>query len=126
MQEGLCLGIDWGEARIGLATGDLASKVASPEGVAKNLKDLLMIIKKENPSILIVGNPMSLRGGQANKSFKDFLDKLKKEVGDLPIILIDERMSSAQADSLDKQNKRKGMRDSLAAMVILQSYFDGL
>jgi RNase H-fold protein (predicted Holliday junction resolvase) len=59
------------------------------------------------------------------KKFLDFLIDLKRRV-DIPVIEIDERLSSKAADALVGNKKTKAERDALAAMLILQSFFDSM
>lgn len=119
------LGIDWGAARIGLAMGDSEIGLATPFGVAANLEEVLNFIKTERIEHIVIGKPIKMSGSEENltSGFEKFFDKLKKQV-DLPIDLIDERLSSKAADALVGDKKTKAPRDAVAAMLILQSYFD--
>lgn len=120
------LGIDWGEKRIGLALGDAENKVATPFKLAKNISDLVKIIKEEKVDTLIIGLPRKMSGEDTiNPKFNSFLKILKEKILDLnlEIFLVDERLSSIQADTL-KSGKLKQQRDSVSAMIILQNYFD--
>lgn len=119
------LGIDWGSVRIGLALGDSETGMASPYGIVASFDDVLKVIKKEEVEKIILGKPMMLSGGDENlmAGFVKFVEKLKKKTK-LPIELIDERLSSKAADALVGDKKTKAGRDAVAAMLILQSYFD--
>jgi len=117
-----CLGIDWGEARIGLALGNSAVKIASPLGMAKNIEEIKIIVTKEKIERLVVGEPVNEK---MNDNFLKFIEDLKASIN-LPLDLVDERFSSQAADSLDRNARKEGNRDAMAAMVILQSYFDKL
>lgn len=120
------LGIDWGEKRIGLALGNGENKVATPFKVANNISDLVKIILTEKIEILVIGLPIKLSGeNDLNSRFNFFLKILKEKIADLnlEIFLVDERLSSIQADTL-KSGKLKQQRDSVSAMIILQNYFD--
>lgn len=119
------LGIDWGSVRIGLALGDSETGMASPYGIVASFDDVLNVIKKEEVEKIILGKPMMLSGGDENlmTGFVKFVEKLKKKIN-LPIDLIDERLSSKAADALVGDKKTKAGRDAVAAMLILQSYFD--
>ena len=118
------LGVDWGEKRIGLALGDSELKLATPFLVASSIDEVIKIIKEEGIDALVIGNPKEMDGGESRlqKEFEDFLNNLKAT--GLETILIDERLSSKQADSLLGGKKDKAPRDAVAAMLILQSYFD--
>ncbi len=116
------LGIDWGKKRIGLSVGDSETKIAIPFRVVNNLEELLDIIKKEEIDELVVGLPISL-SGQVDKvlpEFKLFLKKLKQIR--LPLHLVDERLSSREADARIGKQKQGASRDAVAAMIILESY----
>ena len=117
------LGIDWGEKRIGLALGDSENKLATPFKVAENISDLVKIIKEEKVDALVIGLPKKMSGDKTiNPKFTNFLKILKEKI-EIEIFLIDERLSSVQADTL--KNKKIGQqRDSVSAMIILQNYFD--
>lgn len=117
-----CLGIDWGEARIGLALGNSETKIASPLGVAATIDDIKKVIAQEKIEHLVLGEPVN---DKMNGNFLSFVEEIKKEIS-LPIDFIDERFSSQAADSLDKNARKEGNRDAMAAMIILQSYFDRL
>ncbi len=122
-----CLGIDWGTVRIGLSLGNAETKIASPLGVVGSLDALLDMAKSEKIDRLVVGNPLHSHGTARpeNKAFTAFVEALEARSG-LPLTLIDERFSSQSADKLGAGTKRDGERDAIAAMIILQTYFDNL
>lgn len=127
------LGIDWGARKIGLAVGDDFTNVAVPFKIVKNLKAVLEIIKKEGIDGVVLGEPLTFanKHSQQYAEFKSFLDDLRQNTK-LPIELVDERLSTRLANSLGydkkltvRQNKKnKPGDDAVAAMLILQSYFD--
>lgn len=122
-----CLGIDWGTKRIGLALGNTETKIASPLTSVSSVEALKEIIKKEEINRLVLGMPYHANNPQTslNSDFKAFLEALETQIG-LPVSKVDERFSSQLADQLGAQDGRDGERDTLAAMVILQTYFDSL
>lgn len=115
-----CLGIDWGEKRIGLALGNSEVKIASPFGVVNSLDELKEVIVTEKIEHLVIGEPVN---DKMNDNFLKFIEDLKASIN-LPLDLVDERFSSQAADSLDRNARKEGNRDAMAAMIILQSYFD--
>ncbi len=121
------LGVDWGSARIGLAIGDSATKVAIPLRVASSLDDILQVIKDEAIDVVVVGQPLSIKNVESKMSdeFLNFLSLLKNKAN-IPIKEIDERLSSKQADKLVGDKKTKAPQDAIAAMIILQTYLDQL
>jgi len=119
------LGIDWGEKRIGLALGDSETKIATPFKVVGDLVEVVKSIKEEEINKVIIGEPLGManvKGLMANEVI-DFIHKLEKEI-DVPIIKVDERLSSKGADALPGNKKEKSSRDEIAAMLILQTYLD--
>jgi len=119
------LGIDWGAARIGLALGDSEIGLATPFGVVSDLKAVIAILKKEKIERIVIGKPIKMSGSedQMTSGFLKFVEKLKKQTS-LPLQMIDERLSSKAADALSGDKKTKAPRDAVAAMLILQTYFD--
>lgn len=122
-----CLGIDWGTKRIGLALGNTETKLASPFMSVNSAEVLGDIIKKEGINRLVVGMPYHTNSKEIalNSQFQAFVEALEANFG-LPVTKIDERFSSQLADKLGAHDSRDGERDTLAAMVILQTYFDSL
>ncbi len=119
------LSIDWGASRIGLAVGDSETRVAIPFKVVSSIKEVLAAIREEEVDEVVVGQPIKMSGQKdgLTAGFGVFLDALKNNIS-LPVILVDERLSSKAADALAGTKKTKAARDALAAMLILQGYFD--
>lgn len=119
------LGIDWGEKRIGLALGDSEVKIASPFKVAGRLDEIIKIIKDEEIDVVIIGKPKPITDVkyEMSKEYGSFFNALKKNIK-IPIYVIDERLTSKAADALAGDKKTKAPRDAIAAMIILQSWFD--
>ena len=136
------LGIDYGSKRIGLSFGDhLGVAVPLPAAVAETLEDRLRFIadtiQKRRIQELVVGYPYNMDGsvGFKAKEVDLFITTLESRFN-LPVHRIDERLSSQQAASDNKQfNKQKklnikdlqaerrtGKLDSQAATLILQDY----
>ena len=120
------LGIDWGEARIGLALADSETKIATPFKVVGSLSEVLNLITEEKIDVAIVGKPVSIADYKLqikNDKFNDFLKNLEQRSG-VKVELVDERLTSKAADALVGSKKTKASRDAVAAMLILQSYLD--
>ncbi|MDD4332716.1 MAG: Holliday junction resolvase RuvX [Patescibacteria group bacterium] len=119
------LGIDWGEARIGLALGDSETKLATPFKTVKNIGEILGAIQEEEIDELIIGVPYKKQDirNKIQKEFVVFFNRLKEKIK-LPVHEVDERLSSKAADALPGGKKTKASRDEIAAMLILQTYFD--
>jgi putative Holliday junction resolvase len=119
------LGIDWGEKRIGLALGDSVSRLATPFKVVAGLEDVFKVIRDEEIDEIVIGAPISLGTGLAgfSRAYSDFVAELEDKAG-IPINRIDERLTSKHADSLSGDKKTKAARDAIAAMIILESFFE--
>lgn len=125
------LGLDYGTKKVGLAIGDLQTKIASPYKILNNNPDLINQLKdiclKETIEKIVVGVPLTLKSASSKQTqiVERFIAKLRKATY-LEIVEQDERMSSIYAKSLLKETKSKHLDDDVAAMIILQSYFDQL
>ena len=121
------LGLDWGEARLGLAIGDNESKTAVPLDTVLTFEEVFQIIKDEEIDELVIGQPVKMSGDKINlnKEYISFVEILKNKIN-IPIHFVDERLTSKAADSLVGDKKTKASRDAIAAMLILQSYLDVL
>ncbi len=119
------LGIDWGTKRIGLALGDSETKISTPFKVVNDLMQVIKIIKEEDIDEIIIGDPLSMGNnkGEMSNKVNNFIVDLETEIN-IPIIKIDERLSSQGADALVGDKKTKASRDAMAAMLILQTYLD--
>lgn len=132
------IGLDLGDKTLGIASSDVGQIIASTHSTIYFQKDdfktaisgLQKVVKELNPEKIILGLPKNMNGSigfQAEKALT-FKEMIETEIG-LPVVLIDERLTSKMADNLMLQadlsrNKRKQKVDQLAATLILQSYLD--
>ena len=134
--EGTVLAFDFGLKRIGVASGEHMLGIAHPlttlnaESNDDRFNLIADLIKEWKPSTLVLGLPLSLDGEEHDVTLlcKKFARRMDGRFN-LPILMIDERLSSAEAsqslsESGIKGRKQKPMLDQIAAQVILQSYFD--
>jgi putative Holliday junction resolvase len=135
VRPGVRLGIDPGEARIGVARSDPSGLIATPvETVPRGEGDLARIaaiLAAEGAVEIVVGLPTSLSGreGPAAVRVREFADALAREVAPVPVRLCDERLTTVTAESQLREQGRKGQRrravvDQVAAVVILQNALD--
>ncbi|HOZ53361.1 MAG TPA: Holliday junction resolvase RuvX [bacterium] len=120
------LGVDWGEKRIGLALADSENKIATPFRTIENITELVKVVLEEEINSVVIGLPKKMSTGEIeNPNFSKFIKILQERLLDKNISFdfIDERLSSVQADTL-KVKEVKYERDSVSAMIILQSYLD--
>lgn len=136
------LAIDLGDRRIGLALSDEGGHFATPVDVlqitdtAQAIDPIIALIKKESVHRLVLGLPLNMDGtiGPRAKLTVAWAKTLTEKTG-IPVIYIDERLSSFAADQVLSDRKRAGeklthqkkksQRDALAAAIILQSFLDG-
>lgn len=130
--------IDYGKARIGLAISDVGQSLASPlKAIAtkKTHKETALLIIQELRQHapfekIVLGLPLLLSGKESPLSLD--VRKLAKELEEIvnrPILLWDERLTSAQVEKTlreakMKRKKRKKYIDAMAAAAILQNYLD--
>jgi len=130
-----CLGIDYGTKRVGLAHGDDLG-VATPlpaltdTDEAARWAKLGEVIKQRRITDLVLGYPYNMDGsvGFKAKEVDAFASKLKTAFG-LPVHLVDETLTSSEAESSIAKKDRRGVRDSglidsRAACLILQDYLN--
>lgn len=130
-----CLGIDYGTKRIGLGYGDDLG-VATPlpalvEGdPEKRWSGLAAVVRARRITDFVLGFPYNMDGsvGFKAKEVETFAERLKREFG-LPVHLVDERLTSYEAEgSIPKARRREvrasGVVDSRAATLILQDFLN--
>jgi putative Holliday junction resolvase len=125
------LGLDYGLRRIGIAagSGSLALAVAThQEGRDGSVFAFLRaLIEEREAAGFVVGLPLTADGREAAMAarVRKFAGRLEEEFG-LPVIMWDERFSSAEADRglAEAARPPRDARDAEAARIILQSWLD--
>ncbi|MDY6826387.1 MAG: Holliday junction resolvase RuvX [Bacillota bacterium] len=128
------LGLDPGEKRIGVAVTDPLGltaqgiSVISYDRLEDALNEIEGICRHYEVTEVVVGNPLKMNGsrGTASEKAEKFAEKLRRKL-DLPVILIDERLTTAGAERTmiaggASRKKRRETRDKLAAALILDLY----
>ena len=135
MRRGVRLGIDPGDARIGVARSDRSGLLATPvETVRRGQGDLRrlgeLVVEHEAVEV-VVGLPRSLSGseGPASTKVRAFALRLARRVSPVPVRLSDERLTTVSAEAMLRDRGRKGadrrsVVDMAAAVVILQHALD--
>jgi putative Holliday junction resolvase len=135
MRSGVRLGIDPGDARIGVARSDRSGMLATPvETVRRGKGDLRRIgeLVAEHEAIeVVMGLPRSLSGGEgpASTKVRVFAVRLARRVAPVPVRLCDERLTTVSAEAMLRDRGRKGsdrrsVVDQAAAVLILQNALD--
>jgi len=134
MRSGVRLGVDAGKARVGVAVCDRDGLLATPvatlsrgDGTVGELRELV----SEHAAIeVVVGLPLSMRGDDtaSTADARVLADQLAAAV-DIPVRLVDERLSTVSAQRALHQSGRsvKASRpviDQVAAVIILQNALD--
>ena len=139
-KKGKVLALDYGKKRIGLASGDLDLQIASPvdtldgSNVSFAISKIVSFCEKWEVVMVVIGLPKSMNDdeNEMSKNVRYFKKKLEDELGkDIDVILFDERLSSFEADDLMRNAGKTSYdnneyRDSYAAQIILQRFFDSL
>lgn len=131
-------GIDYGDARIGLAISDPTQMLASPletiqaKPTPKATAESIALVLGQHMPIekIVIGLPLLMNGKESESSAKvRQLVPFLEEVTGLPIVLWDERLTTTQVERTLKEagvsrKKRTQYVDAMAAREILQSYLD--
>jgi putative Holliday junction resolvase len=130
------LGVDHGARRIGLAYGDDIG-VATPLPAissgeqSKRWAGLAAVLAGRSITEVVLGHPINMDGSSGPKALEieAFARRIRSEFG-LPVHLVDERLTTYEAESTIPPAKRRaarktGLIDSMAATIILQDYLDG-
>jgi putative pre-16S rRNA nuclease len=134
--QGRIMGLDVGDVRIGVAVSDALGITAQAvttlkrRGLDSDLCELKALFDKYAADKVVVGYPLNMDGtigSQADK-VKAFAEALSLRLG-LSLVLWDERLTTAEARKVligggMRREKRKGVIDQMAAMLLLQSYLD--
>ena len=132
------LGIDYGEARTGIAITDALNITAQGlETIYNNgsdkiiLKRLDEILEKFEIDTIVVGKPINMNGTESERTIitEKFVHKLKCKYNKIKIETIDERLTTVAAHKtmnfLDvNKNKKKNLVDTISAVYILETYLN--
>ena len=130
------LGIDYGDARVGIAiTDELNITVQGLETIQRNnsdkvvLKKLDEILESYNIDTIVVGLPLNLNGTKSQRTeiTEKFIHKLKCKYNKIKIDTMDERLTTVEAHKTMNllnvnKTKKKEIVDTIAAVYILEAY----
>lgn len=128
------LGIDYGDARVGVAVSDLLGITAQGVGTIKNkgskrlIAELDAVIKEYEPETIVIGLPKNMDGTEGFRvdATRKFAERLK-EIYSGNIEFTDERLTTVGASRFlnttnTRGQKRKAVIDTVSACLILESY----
>lgn len=130
------LGIDFGQRRMGLASGNTLTGTARPLPTLHHRGDpfpqLDRVLKEWRPGQVVIGLPLARDGGDSDftRTVREFAALLAEHHPELDVRLHDERYSSRHADRQFAEARRAGRArrrdarnlDSLAAAIIVESW----
>ena len=133
---GRVLGVDYGEARTGLAVSDttrfLANGIGNVQGggLEKTAERVLEAAREQKAVAVVLGLPVNMNGTEGPKAarIRELAALIERE---FPVYLMDERMTTMSAarylnETNTRGKKRKGVIDTLSAQIILQNALDRL
>ncbi|HOJ47646.1 MAG TPA: Holliday junction resolvase RuvX [Bacillota bacterium] len=130
------IGIDFGDARIGLAASDAGETLATAQGTIKvsgmndAVEKVSAKVKELGGEKIVIGMPKNMDGSLSFRAerTKRFAELIKEKTG-LAVEFFDERLTTVEAmqylNITDyKSGRRKNVIDTLSAQIILQAYLD--
>ncbi len=132
------LGIDYGEARVGIAITDALNITAQGlETIQRNGSDKVIlrrldeILATYEIETIVVGMPLNMNGtiSERAKVTQEFIHKLKCKYNQLKIETVDERLTTVEAHKTMNflevnKNKKRDIVDTISAMYILETYLN--
>lgn len=130
------MGVDYGDARTGIAISDLLCSIVGSTTVIHSRKDdktiaeIQKLIGENGVGEIVVGLPKNMDGTEGPRAevCRGFA-KLLEEATELPVTMWDERRTTVEAHNiLNEHNyhgkKRKNTVDAVAASLILEGYLN--
>jgi len=130
------LALDLGERRIGVAVSDPAGVIAQPlsvierRGLRADLRQIAALVAAHGVDRLVVVYPVTLAGqaGSAARRVDRFIEQLRRAVS-VEVVTADERLSTVAAERALvegglRRERRRRVRDAVAAALILQADLD--
>ena len=128
------MGIDYGDARTGVAISDLLCSIVGSTCVVpsrnteKAIADIVRLAQENDVGRIVVGLPKNMDGTEGARAelCREFAEKLREATG-LEIAMWDERRTTVEAHNILSQHnyhgkKRKNTVDAVAASLILEGY----
>lgn len=130
------LGIDYGDARIGLAMSDINMMLASPletyqaKSMRTSIDYISALVKEKQVELIVIGMPLNMDGTKGERADKtESFGSVLEKVSGVKVEYKDERLSTVSAEKTlisngMRRDKRKEVIDTLSAQIILQGYLD--
>lgn len=128
------MGIDYGDARTGIAISDLLCSIVGSTTVIhsrhseKTLLEIKQLVQENQVGEIVIGLPKNMDGSEGPRAqlCRDFAKRVEEETG-LPVALWDERRTTVEAHNILSEHnyhgkKRKNTVDAVAASLILEGY----
>lgn len=123
------IALDLGRARTGVAVSDPTGTLVRPLPVIAEIdrpagaEALDAVIAEHAPDVIVIGQPLLMSGeaGEQAHHASSFAGRLRRRV-DARVELVDERMSTAEAERRARESGSSTDIDSLAACVILEAW----
>ena len=128
------MGVDYGDARTGIAVSDLlctivgSTEVIHSRNFDKTLAQVAQLVKEKEVTEIVVGLPKNMDGSEGSRAevCRAFAQKLEEITG-VPVKLWDERRTTVEAHNILSEHnyhgkKRKNTVDAVAAALILEGY----
>ena len=128
------MGIDYGDARTGVAVSDLLCSIVGSTAVIhsrnkeKTIAQIREMVEKQDIGEIVVGLPKNMNGTEGPRAelCREFARLLEEATG-LPVHLWDERRTTVEAHNILSEHnyhgkKRKNTVDAVAASLILEGY----
>lgn len=131
---GRIIAIDYGQKKVGFAVTDelqICANGLDTIHVSKAFDFLKEYISKEKVELIVVGEPHKMDNSNSDSArfIEPFVNRVKKEIPDIPVVRMDERFTSRMAfqTMIDaglkkKARQNKELVDKISATIILQSY----
>ena len=132
------MGIDYGDARTGVAVSDLLCSIVGSTCVVpsrnteKAIADIVRLCKENMVGKIVVGLPRNMDGSEGPRAelCRAFAAKLGEATG-LEIVMWDERRTTVEAHNILSEHnyhgkKRKNTVDAVAASLILEGYLNSI
>ena len=130
------MGIDYGDARTGVAVSDLlctivgSTTVVPSRNTQKAIADIVRIAKEQQVGLIVVGLPRNMDGTEGPRAelCRGFAQQLREASG-IEVTMWDERRTIVEAHNILSQHnyhgkKRKDTVDAVAASLILEGYLN--